>query len=69
MRLILPFLSLQSGFEFSEEAKNVLSLEGLEHANPGFVDHLICAGQQRNGISVLACEKSFRRLPNAEVIP
>ena len=63
------FLSLQSGFEFSEEAKNVLSLEGLEHANPGFVDRLICAGQQRNGISVLSCEKSFRRLPNAEVIP
>lgn len=63
------FLSLQSGFEFSEEAKNVLSFEGLEHANPGFVDRLICAGQQRTGISVLSCEKSFRRLPNAEVIP
>ena len=63
------FLSLQHGFEFSDEAKDVLSLEGLERVNPGFVDRLICAEQQRNGISVLSCEKSFRRLQNTEVIP
>ena len=55
--------------ESLKSAKDVLSLEGLERANPGFVDRLICAEQQRNGISVLSCEKSFRRLQNTEVIP
>ena len=65
----LRFISLQAGFEFSEEAKSVLALDGLERANPGFVDRLIHAEQQREGIPVLSCEKSFRRLPNTEVIP
>ena len=62
-------LSLNDGFEFSEEAKSILAMEGLDHAKPGFVDRLICAEQQRAGVSVLSCEKAFRRLPNAEVIP
>ncbi len=62
-------LSVNAGFEFSEEAKAVLSIEGLDHAKPGFVDRLICAEQQRVGVSVLSCEKGFRRMPNAEVIP
>lgn len=62
-------LSLQSGFEFSDEAKSVLAIPGLDHASPGFVDRLICGEQQRLGVVVLSCEKAFRRLPNTEVIP
>ena len=62
-------LSLNDGFEFSEEAKAVLAMEGLGHAKPGFVDRLICAEQQSVGVPVLSCEKAFRRMPNAEVIP
>ena len=62
-------LSFNDGFEFSEEAKAILAMEGLDHAKPGFVDRLICAEQQRVGVQVLSCEKAFRRMPNAEVIP
>ncbi len=65
----LRIISLQPGFEFSPEAQEALAVENLAHANPGFVDRLICGEQERRGIKVLSCEKSFRRLPNAETIP
>lgn len=65
----LRILSMQSGFEFSEIAKTILALDGLEHARPGFVDRLICGESAESGLGVLSCEKSFRRMPNAEVIP
>ena len=67
--LALRFLSVQSGFEFSALARNVLCADGLDHMNPGFVDRLICGEQEELGITVLSCEKSFARMPNAEVIP
>jgi hypothetical protein len=50
-------------------AKAVLSINGLEHMNPGLVDRLIHAEGERQGMPVLSCEKSFHRLVNAEVIP
>ena len=65
----LRFLSVQSGFEFSELARHVLCTDGLDPMNPGFVDRLICGEQEELGITVLSCEKSFARLPNAEVMP
>ena len=65
----LKFLSEQVGFLFTAEAKAVLSVNGLEHMNPGFVDRLIHAEGERQGMPVLSCEKSFRRLANTEVIP
>lgn len=67
--LALRFLSVQSGFEFSALAQHVLCADGLDHMNPGFVDRLICGEQEELGITVLSCEKSFARMPNAEVIP
>ena len=35
----------------------------------GFVDRLIHGESEQKGMVVLSCEKSFRRLSNAEVIP
>ena len=65
----LKSMSEQSGFIFASEAKSVLAIDGLEHMNPGFVDRLIHGESERQGMSVLSCEKSFRHLINAEVIP
>ncbi len=67
--LALRFLSLQPGFEFSRLAVNILSIDGLEHLNPGFVDRLICGEQEECNMAILSCEKSFARTSNAEVIP
>lgn len=65
----LRILSVQPGFEFSEIARGILEEEGLEHAHPGFVDRLICGESAECGLGILSCEKTFRRMPNAEVIP
>ena len=65
----LRIISEQPGFEFSDVAHEVLSLDGLESANPGFVDRLIHGEGIHGGMKVLSCEKSFHRLANAEVIP
>lgn len=65
----LLVLSEESGFEFTDLAKEILATEGLERINPGFVDRMICGESAERGLGVLSCEKSFRRMPNAEVIP
>ena len=65
----LKFMSAQPGFLFAPEARSVLSIDGLEQMNPGFVDRLIHGESEQKGMVVLSCEKSFRRLSNAEVIP
>ena len=67
--LALRFMSKQPGFEFSAVAQEVLSLDDLERVNPGFVDRLIHGESIQDGMKILSCEKSFRRLANAEVIP
>ena len=64
----LLVLSEEPGFEFSDVAKEVLAIEGLDHMNPGFVDRLICGESAKIGVGVLSCEKAFGRMPNAEVI-
>ena len=62
-------LSQQYGFEFTPEAVATLSLANIDRASPGFVDRLIHGEQHAKGISVLSCEKSFRKLPDAVVVP
>ena len=56
-------------YALSDTARAILAVDGLEHAHPGFVDRLICGESAEWGLGVLSCEKSFRRMPNAEVIP
>ena len=63
------FISEQVGFLFTEEAKKVLSIERIERSNPGFVDMLIHGESERCGMPVISCEKSFRRLSGAIVVP
>jgi len=65
----LRVLSEQRGFEFSSEARAALCLPNIDHASPGFVDRLIHGEQHAQGVTVLSCEKSFRKLPDAIVLP
>lgn len=62
-------LSLQRGFEFSDEAKGALALPNIAKASPGFVDRLIHGEQVARGVKVLSCEKDFRKLPDTELLP
>lgn len=65
----LRVLSLQRGFEFSDEAKRALALPNIAKASPGFVDRLIHGEQVARGVKVLSCEKDFRKLPDTELLP
>ena len=65
----LRVLSLQRGFEFSDEAKGALALPNIAKASPGFVDRLIHGEQVARGVKVLSCEKDFRKLPDTELLP
>ena len=65
----LRVLSLQRGFEFSDEAKGALALPNIAKASPGFVDRLIHGEQVAHGVKVLSCEKDFRKLPDTELLP
>ena len=62
-------LSLQRGFEFSDEAKGALALPNIAKASPGFVDRLIHGEQVAHGVKVISCEKDFRKLPDTELLP
>ena len=62
-------LSQEKGFEFTPEAVATLALENLDRANPGFVNRLIHGEQHSRGIPVLSCEKTFRKLPDAQIVP
>lgn len=62
-------ISREPGFLFSPEACAALAEPDPESLNPGFVDRLIHGEQQSRGVAVLSCEKSFRRLPDAIVLP
>lgn len=65
----LRVLSLQRGFEFSDEAKGALALPNIAKASPGFVDRLIHGEQVAHGVKVISCEKDFRKLPDTELLP
>ena len=61
-------LSEQRGFEFTPEAKAALGVANIEKASPGFVDRLIHGEQHALGATLLSCEKSFRKLPDTEIL-
>ena len=61
-------LSLTPGFRFSPEASAALATPNVERASPGFVDRILAAGYRARGATTFSCEKSFRRLPLAEVV-
>ena len=76
---IIPILKLEAlreaghVFDFLNlafaEAVTTISLDNIDRASPGFVDRQIHGEQHAKGISVLSCEKSFRKLSDTVAIP
>lgn len=61
-------IAVQPGFQFSETAVAALSEPDAATMSPGMVDRMIAGEYRSRGLRVLACEKDFRRLPDAEVV-
>ena len=64
---LLKRMSEVTGFTVSDRARDILALPNLATAKPGFVDRLIHGTYFSEGKTTVACEKSFRKLPLAEV--
>ena len=63
----LKGISEDDSIAFSEGFDSVISLPNLAKANLGFLDRLLAADYRSRGQITISCEKSFRRLPDAEV--
>ena len=64
---LLRKISEAKGFVVSKHAKDVLAIPNIAKASPGFVDRLIHGEYFADSKTTVACEKSFRKLPLAEV--
>jgi predicted nucleic-acid-binding protein len=64
---LLKKISEARGFVVSDHARDVLALPNLAKSSPGFVDRLIHGEYFAGAKTTVACEKSFRKLPLAEV--
>lgn len=64
----LRTLSRQPGFIFSDNAIAALAKPDAATMSPGMVDCMIAGEYRGRGLRILACEKDFRRFPDAEVI-
>lgn len=62
-------LAATPGFRFSRTVAAILQIPNLDRANPGFIDRVLAAGYRAAGAATLSCEKSFKKLPNAIVVP
>ena len=56
------------GISFSPDFMAAIKTPNIHKANPGFVDRMLASGYTSKGQITLSCEKSFRRLPDTEVI-
>ena len=61
-------LSDDDAIAFSEGVEAALALPDLSRANPGFMDRVLAADYRGRGQITVSCEKSFRRLPDTEVV-
>ena len=61
-------LSRQPGFIFSDNAIAALAKPDAATMSTGMVDCMIAGEYRGRGLRILACEKDFRRFPDAEVI-
>ena len=50
-------------------AAEILTIENLAVAKPGFVDRLIHAGYQEQNATLITFEKASAKLPGARVLP
>jgi predicted nucleic-acid-binding protein len=65
---LLAKISSVGGFCVTSHAKEVLSTPNLANSNPGFVDRLIHGEYFASGKKTVACEKSFKKLPQTDVV-
>ena len=56
------------GISFSPDFMAAIKTPNIYKASPGFVDRMLVSGYTSKGQVTLSCEKSFRRLPETEVI-
>ena len=66
--LALKNFSSGEGISFSQNFLSAINTPNTHRARPGFVDRMLAADYRSKGQITLSCEKSFRRLPDAEVI-
>ena len=64
----LKAISADGSVAFSSAFASVISLPKLATANPGFLDRVLAEDYRLRGCMTISCEKSFRRLANAEVV-
>ena len=61
-------LSDDDAIAFSEGVESALALPDQAKANPGFMGRVLAADYRGRGQITVSCEKSFRRLPDTEVV-
>ena len=64
----LRSFSAGDGISFSQNFATAINTPNIHKASPGFVDRMLASGYGERGHITLSCEKSFRRLPDTEVI-
>lgn len=64
----LRHFSSGEGISFSQNFAAAINMPDIHKASPGFVDRMLAYGYGERGQITLSCEKSFRRLPDTEVI-
>ena len=64
----LRSFSSGEGISFSQNFAVAINTPNIHKASPGFVDRMLASGYVERGQITLSCEKSFRRLPDTEVI-
>ena len=64
----LMMFSGDEGISFSPDFMAAIKTPNIHKANPGFVDRMLVSGYTSKSQITLSCEKSFRRLPDTEVI-
>ena len=56
------------GISFSPDFMAAIKTPNIHKTSPGVVDRMLVSGYTSKGQVTLSCEKSFRRLPETEVI-
>ncbi|MBQ3288821.1 MAG: PIN domain-containing protein [Kiritimatiellae bacterium] len=64
----LKNFSLGDGISFSSNFLSAINTPDIHKAKPGFVDRMLALDYGSKGQITLSCEKSFRRLPDTEII-
>ena len=67
---LAALMALSGGerISFSPDFMAAIKTPNIHKANPGFVDRMLVSGYTSKSQITLSCEKSFRRLPDTEVI-